>query len=47
MVLDPYRASEKQINSVWESMQWEQPTGFFQAHRLASPWSPYESMVSV
>ena len=44
MVLDPYRASEKQINSVWESMQWEQPTGFFQAHRLASPWSPYESI---
>lgn len=44
MVLDPYRASDKQINSVWDTLQWEQPTGYFQAFRLPSRWSPYESI---
>jgi len=42
MVLDPYRGPDEQTNSVWITMQWEQPTGYFQAFRLPSSWTPYE-----
>ena len=44
MVLDPYRASDEQINSVWEATSWEMPTGFCQFFRLPSTWAPYEEI---
>ena len=44
MVLDPFRASDAQIDSVWESMEWGVPTGFCQIYRLPSEWEPYEEI---
>lgn len=44
MVLDPYRASDEQINAVWETMNWEMPTGYCQFYRLPSKWEPYEEI---
>ena len=44
MVLDPYRTTPNEINDVWESMAWEQPTGFCQAYRLPDEWLPYETI---
>ena len=44
MVLDPFRASDAQIDSVWESMAWGVTTGFCQIYRLPSEWEPYEEI---
>ncbi|PKB73573.1 MAG: hypothetical protein BZY75_01230 [SAR202 cluster bacterium Io17-Chloro-G7] len=44
MVLDPFRAAGEDINSVWQHMEWEQPTGFFQVYRLPGEWFPYEQI---